>query len=129
MLITPAMPIASSTSTRWKRSSSRFSAGLSVATFLRLQKSPVYGAFPTARAYAITLRAELAEIRRTHTETLEFAEDGVPAPVLGMAMQMGRLSKLLPIFDANIRVARRGPCSYVVRTDGSIVRPPEDCRT
>ena len=30
MLMNPAMPIAASTSTRWKRSSSRFSAGFSV---------------------------------------------------------------------------------------------------
>jgi hypothetical protein len=99
-------------------------------TFLRVLSGPLYAGLPEVRAYANMLRTGLAEIRRTRADTLEFAQGGVPSAVLGMAgLHVGRLSEFLPIFDRDVRVGPHGRCSYVVRPDGMIIRPPADCVT
>jgi hypothetical protein len=104
-------------------------AGASWHTFGALLKSPRYQNWSTARTYAENLRGELADIRRTQPGTLEFADGPLPQHVLGMAaMRVARLSNFLVVFDPAIRVSK-GTCRYVVRGDGTIVRPPDGCTT
>jgi hypothetical protein len=97
-------------------------------TFGALLRSPRYQDWSTARAYAENLSRDLGEIRRTHAGTLEFADGPLPQNVLGMAaMRVARLANFLVVFDPAIRVSNHGSCRYVLRRDGTIIRPPEGC--
>jgi hypothetical protein len=104
------------------------SAWASWQSFSRLLESPRYRRLQNARTYAENMQAEFADIRRTHAGTLAFADGRVPDDVVGLAaFRVGQLSKVLLIFDPAVRVSAQGRCSYVVRDDGTIARPPAGC--
>jgi hypothetical protein len=105
------------------------SAWLSGQSFHRLVTSPRYRGLQHARTYAANLRAGFGDIRRTQAGTLDFADGRVPDDVVGLAaLRVGGLSKFLLVFDPAIRVSKGNPCAYVVREDGTIDRPPAECR-